>query len=74
MEKRNAAANDFDVAIPEKYKLTEPSAEEAERVIGEMLEKYEEQFSDFDSFRRKVDLLEENFEDQIKILFSAYML
>lgn len=62
------------MAIPEKYKLTGPTAEKAECTIGEMLEKYQEQFPDFDSFRRKVDLLEDNFKDQIKALFSAYML
>jgi len=71
--KTNAAINDFDVAIPEEYKLSKPTAEEAEEKISVMLEQYEERFGDFDSFREKIDKLEMNFIEAIRSSFSEYI-
>ena len=71
--KKNAAENDFDVAIPEEYKLSDPTAEEVEYKISEMLEQYENRFYDFGSFRKKIDNLEANFIEEIKLYFSEYI-
>ena len=68
----NAAANDFDVAIPEKYKVEdEESAEQVESRIADMLEHYEAQHADFLPFKGKVERLEENFLSQLKELFLS---
>jgi hypothetical protein len=66
----NAAANDFDVAIPEKYKVDDgETAEQIENRIAEMLEHYEVQNVDFQSFKEKVERLEDDFNLQLKDLF-----
>ena len=66
----NAASNDFDVAIPEKYKVDDAeTAEKVESRIQDMLMNYKNQFHDFDSFRYKIEHLEENFIIQLKKLF-----
>lgn len=66
----NAAANDFDVAIPQKYKVEDvESAEQIEVRIADMLEHYETQNADFLPFKLKVEHLENNFLNQLKELF-----
>ena len=66
----NAAANDFDVAIPQKYKVEDGTpAEVFESVIGNMLARYEELNRDFVPFREKVERLEDNFLGHIQNVF-----
>ena len=58
----NAATNDFDVAIPQWYKVDDgETAEQIESRIADMLEYYEIQHADFLLFKEKVERLEENF-------------
>lgn len=67
----NAAANDFDVAIPQKYKVDDnETAEQIEFRIADMIEYYEKQQMDFLPFKLKVEGLEENFMDQLKNVFG----
>lgn len=67
----NAAANDFDVAIPQQYKVDDgTSAEQIEGRIAEMLTNYDSQNADFKSFKIKVERLEENFVEQLRVLFG----
>ncbi len=67
----NAASNDFDVAIPQKYKMEDGMcAEQIESKIAEMLVNYDLQNVDFKSFKIKVERLEENFMEQLKGLFE----
>lgn len=67
----NAAANDFDVAIPEKYKVDDgETAEQIESRIADMLAHYEVQNADFQPFKLKVERLEENFMNQLKEIFN----
>ncbi len=66
----NAAANDFDVAIPNDYKIDDnESAEQIEARIVEMLKNYELHYSNFEFFRKKVENLEETYLQQIKDIF-----
>ncbi len=66
----NAAANDFDVAIPTKYKVDDSeTAEDVELRIDEMLDNYDLHYHDFDGFRTKIQDLEYNFTEQISTLF-----
>ncbi|MCL2521937.1 MAG: hypothetical protein FWE36_03655 [Erysipelotrichales bacterium] len=68
--KQNAATNDFDVAIPEKYKLSGfNDIENIEKQILELLRNYEDAVNDFASFRQKIMMLEANFIQQIKEIF-----
>lgn len=68
----NAATNDFDVAIPGKYKVDDgETAEQIEKRIGDMLANYVAQNVDFQSFKKKVEQLEENFMNQLKDLFLS---
>jgi len=68
----NAASNDFDVAISQKYKVEDTeSAEQVESRIADMLEHYEEQHPDFLPFKEKVEHLEENYLNQLKELFLS---
>lgn len=68
----NAAANDFDVAIPQRYKVEDTeSAERIENRIADMLEHYKEQNADFLPFKVKVEHLEENYLNQLKDLFLS---
>ncbi len=68
----NAASNDFDVAIPQKYKVEDTeSAEQVESRIADMLGHYEEQHPDFLPFKEKVERLEENYLKQLKELFMS---
>ena len=66
----NAAANDFDVAIPQKYKVEDDATvEQIESRIADMLEHYDIQHVDFLLFKTKVENLEENFYKHIKNVF-----
>ena len=66
----NAASNDFDVAIPTKYKVDDrEKVENIEQRINEMLDNYDLYYHDFDSFRTKIQNLEHNFVKQITSLF-----
>lgn len=68
----NAAANDFDVAIPEKYKVDDrESVEQIENRIADMLKYYQEQNVDFLPFKVKVEHLEENYLNQLEELFLS---
>lgn len=67
----NAAANDFDVAIPQGYKVDDcETAEQIESRIGEMLGSYGSHLPDFAGFKAKVEGLEENYLTQIKAIFE----
>lgn len=67
----NAASNDFDVAIPEKYKVAEDETiEQVEERLADMLEHYVDQYTDFSPFKTKVEKLEENFYKQIQNVFG----
>lgn len=66
----NAAANDFDVAIPNDYKIDDnESLEQIEARIAEMLKNYELHNPNFESFRKKVEGLEQTYLQQIKEIF-----
>ncbi len=66
----NAAANDFDVAIPQEYKVDDSeSTEQIEEKIADMLENYKLHNPNFDFFRKKVEMLEETYLAQIKDIF-----
>lgn len=68
----NAATNDFDMAIPKKYKVDDmESAEQIENRIADMLKYYEEQNVDFLPFKLKVEHLEENYLNQLEELFLS---
>lgn len=68
--KRNAAENDFDVAIPEEYKIEDYNNEElVVNKIKDILKNYDLRIKDFDFFREKIQKLEENFIDQIQSIF-----
>ncbi len=68
----NAAANDFDVAIPQRYKVDDSeTVEQIEARIGEMLANYEVQNADFQPFKTKVERLEDGFMEQMKTLFLS---
>ena len=66
----NAAANDFDVAIPNDYKIDDmESVEQIEARFAEMLCHYEQHYPKFGSFRKKIENLEETYLQQIKEIF-----
>lgn len=66
----NAAANDFDVAIPSKYKVSDgETASQVESRIADMLLNYDIQNFDFMPFKVKVERLEENFLIQLSDIF-----
>jgi len=68
--KRNAAINDFDVAISEEYKVaSEIQAEEAEQIIETMLEGSSAITYEFLSFKDKIIHLEDMFISQLSSLF-----
>lgn len=74
VRKHNASINNFDVAIPDKYKITDiTNLEMIENKICEMLSNYEHQFADFAGFREKIAALEDNFEKAIILLFKDYI-
>lgn len=60
--KQNAAKNDFDVAIPNKYKIEDINNEELiVENIKNILNDYDGCIKDFQYFRSKIDKLEETF-------------
>ncbi len=69
--KRNAAVNDFDVAIPNEYKIEQYNEIDiVNDKIAYMLEHYDRCIKDFLPFKRKVTLLEETFKEQILQVFN----
>lgn len=67
---KNAAKNNFDVAIPKTYKIKETNNLEAIKLlIKNNLKNYDTNFHDFDQFRLKIQKLEENFIKQIQEIF-----
>ena len=67
---QNAATNDFDVAIPDQYKIKDlENAEFVESKIKEMLANFDEQHSDFVQFQQKVCRLEDGFKDSLSHIF-----
>jgi len=68
--KRNAAENDFDVAIPNEFKIKDYNNEEfVVRKIKYMLANYDKLIPQFEPFRKKILALEENFISSIKETF-----
>jgi hypothetical protein len=68
--RRNAAKNEFDVAIPEQFKIEDWDNEQ--EVVGKikwMLEHYDELIDEFEFFRKKIAGLEESFIRTIKDVF-----
>ncbi len=69
--KRNAAINEFDVAIPEQFKIEDYENEEmVANKIKDVLTHYDEYIIDFEFFRQKIGKLEENFINTIQFLFK----
>lgn len=68
--KHNAAVNDFDIAIPNSYKMDDAeSIDNIEKKIQEMLDNYEKESIDFEHFRNQIQNLEPNFIKSIKQRF-----
>jgi hypothetical protein len=68
--RRNAAKNEFDVAIPEQFKMKNWNNEQA--VVDKMkwmLENYDALIGEFECFRKKIARLEENFIHSIRDVF-----
>ena len=69
--KRNAAVNDFDVAIPNRFKIENyTDTETVVAVIRNVLSHYDDLIGEFSSFREKIARLEENFIRQIEQNFA----
>lgn len=69
--KRNAAANNFDVAIPDTYKIEDYyNIEVVNNHVESILQNYDEIISEFSSFKVKIDNLERNFSTQINQIFK----
>lgn len=68
--KRGAAVNDFDVAVPDKYKMEnyDDAAAAAEK-IKYMLANYDALIGDFAPFRKKIEGLKSGFTDSIQKIF-----
>lgn len=69
--KRGAAANDTDIAIPEKYKFADtPSSIPAIiRQIKECMDTYETARHDFDTYREVIKTQEQEFNNQLQKIF-----
>lgn len=68
--RRNASENDFDIPIPEEYKIVKYNDEETVVAkIKYILNNYDQCINDFDFFRTKIDNLETMFMKQIDELF-----
>jgi hypothetical protein len=68
--KRNAAKNDFDVAIPNEFKIKDYNNEEVVvEKIKYMLNNYDLLIGQFEPFRKKILALEENFIRAIREIF-----
>lgn len=69
--KRNAAVNDFDVAIPDKYKVEDyNNIASVNEKIEFLLNNYDACIADFQPFKDKVSQLEKNFLLQINAIFA----
>lgn len=67
----NAAANDFDVAIPQRYKIDDnETVEQIEERIRMMLNDYDQHLDSYNPFRMKIKHLEETYVNQIKEIFN----
>lgn len=68
--RQNAAANNFDVAIPDEYKITDWTDEsKVLDKINKMLIHYDEIIKQFVPFREKISRLEDNFIHSIQEIF-----
>lgn len=68
--RRNAAINDFDVAIPEQYKIEDyNNIDMVNSKIEDMLQNFKAYRDDFIPFQMKISSLEDNFMEQMKKLF-----
>lgn len=68
--KRNAAENDFDIAIPDKYKIENyDNLDIVNAAIQSVIDKYQDCLPDFIPFRNKIERLESDFIQQINNLF-----
>ena len=68
------AAKTDDVLIPERYKLsTRTTPQEAERMIGHMLDNYSEENKDFEAFREMVQNMQANYERQLDHICASYL-
>lgn len=68
---QNAAMNDFDVAIPEKYKVKNlEEVESVEIIIDSMLNLYSSFSADFLFFKKKVIGIEDVFKNQLESYFN----
>jgi hypothetical protein len=68
--KRNAAKNDFDVAIPNEFKIRDYNNETiAVEKIKYMLDNYDKLIGRFEPFRKKILAMEENFIRAIMEIF-----
>lgn len=68
--KKNAAINDFDINIPEKYKVENfNDINYISRKIEIMLKEYNKNYHDFDIFREQIDSLEYNFIENLREIF-----
>lgn len=65
-----AAVNDFDVAIPGKYKVgDDETAQQVEDRIEDMLLNYQSRHADFLSFKVKIEGLDNSFLTQLRNIF-----
>lgn len=70
VNKRNAAKNNFDVAIPNKYKIRRyNNIDFVKKEIRKMLANFDENITDFIYFKEKIEKLEFNFINQIEDIF-----
>ncbi|MGC9151782.1 MAG: hypothetical protein ACP5F6_08490 [Microbacter sp.] len=69
--KRNAAKNNYDVAIPNKYKIKKiDDLQKIEKRINYMLNHYDQNIDDFKPFQNQIRNLENNFIQQIAKIFT----
>lgn len=67
--KRGAAANNIDVKIPAKYKISDNDFESIAKRINEVMNNYESLARDFDAYRDKIRKEESVFDEQVRKLF-----
>lgn len=69
--RRNAACNNFDINIPEKYKIRKyTNLEIVSDTIEKILTEYENNYHDFDEFRNQIAALEANFLQAIQAIWG----
>lgn len=71
VRKTGASINDFDVNIPNKYKLTDIDISNISKIITNMLENYDSDFEDFNTYRTQILNLESNFIKSINELLIS---